>query len=66
MVPNMDSAAKLVRVCFELLCTLRGSAPPRRSVGTYAAGANRTDLFHDVVIFVGEALRFDTAVGEVV
>ena len=63
-MPNTDSAAGLVRACFELPCNLRVSAPPRRSVGTCAAGAN-TDLLPDVVVSAGEALRSGTAVGEV-
>ena len=66
MVPNVDSAVALVRACFELPCTLRGNAPPRRSVDTCAAGANTTDLLPDVVVPAGEALRSGTAVGEVV
>ena len=66
MVSNTDSAVPLVRVCFELPCTLRVSAPPRRSVGTCAAGVNTTDLHPDIVAYAGEALRSDTAVGEVV
>ena len=33
MVLNKDSAAPLVRACFELPSTLRGSAPSRHSVG---------------------------------
>ena len=66
MVKNTDSAAALVRACFEVPCTLRGSAPPRRSVGTLAAGAHTTDLLPDVVVFAGEALRSGIAVGEVV
>ena len=65
IMPNTDSAAALVRACLELSCTLRGSAPPRRSVGTCAAGSHTTDL-PDVVVSAGEALRSDTAVGEVV
>ena len=65
MVPNTDSAAALVRACFELPCTLRGSAHPRRSVGTCAAGANTTDL-PGVVVSAGEALHSGTAVGKVV
>ena len=66
MVPNTDSAAALVRACFELPCTLRGSAPPRRSIGTCAAGANTTDLLLDVVVSAGEALRSGAAAREVV
>ena len=66
MAPNTDSAAALVRACLELLCTLPGSAPPRRSVGTCAARANTTDFLPDVVVSAGEALHSDTAVGEVV
>ena len=65
MVPNTGSAAALVRAYFELPCTLRGSAPPRRSVGTCAAGAKTTDP-PNVVVSAGEALRSGTAVGEVV
>ena len=65
MVPSTDTAAALVRACFELPCTLRGSAPPRRSVGTCAAGANATDFFADVVDSAGEALRSGIAAGEV-
>ena len=56
MVPNTDIAAALVRACFELPCTLRGSAPARRSVGTGAAGANTTDL--PDVVSAGEAPHF--------
>ena len=66
MMPNTDSAAALVQACSELPCTLRGSAPPRRSVGTCAAGANTTDLHPDVVVSAGEALHSDTAVWVVV
>ena len=66
MVPNTDSAATLVRACFGLPCTLRGSAPPRRRVGTCVAGVNTTDLLPDVVVSAGEALRSGTTVGEVV
>ena len=66
MVPNTDSAAPLVWVCFELPCILRGSAPPRRSIGTCAAGANTIDPLADIVVSAGEALHSDTAVGEVV
>ena len=66
MVPNTADAAALVRACFELLCPLRGNAPPRRTADTCAAGANATDLLPDVVVSAGEAIRFDTAVGEVV
>ena len=62
MVPNTDSAAALVRVCFELPCTLRGSAPPRRSVGTCAAGASIIDLLPDIVVSDGETFP-GTAVG---
>ena len=65
MVPNAESAAALMRTCFELPCTLQGSAPPRRSVDTCAAGANTTDL-REIVVSAGEALRSGTAVGEVV
>ena len=66
MVPNTDNAAPLVRACSELPCTLWGSTPPHRSVDTYAAGANTTDLLPDVVVSTGEALHSDTAVEEVV
>ena len=66
MVPNMVSAAPLVRACSEFPCTLRGSVPPHRSLGTCVAGANTTDLLPDVVVSAGEALRSGTAVGEVV
>ena len=66
MVPNTDSAAELVRACFEMPCTLRGSALPHCSVGTCAAGAHTTGLLPDVVVSAGEVLRFSTAVGEVV
>ena len=65
MVPNTDGAAALMRACFELPCTLRGNAPPRRSVDTCASSANATDLV-DVVVSAGKALRSGTAVGEVV
>ena len=64
MVPNTDRAAPLVRVCSELPCTLRGSAPPRRSVGTCAAGANATDVPN--VVSAGVALHSDTVVEKVV
>ena len=66
MVPNTDGAASLMRACFELPCTLRESAPPRRSVRTCAAGANTTDLLHDIIVSTCEALRSDSAVGEAV
>ena len=66
MVPNTDSAAALVWACFELPCTLRGSAPPCRSVGTCAAGARTTELLPDVVVSAGETLRSGTAVEEAV
>ena len=66
IVPNTDSAAPLVRACFELPCTPRRSAPPRCSVGTCAADANTTDLLSDVVISAGEALHSDVVVVEVV
>ena len=66
MVPNTDSAAELVRACFELPCTLRRSALPRCSVDTCAAGARTTDLLPDAVVSAGEVLRSGTAVGEVV
>ena len=66
VVPSTDTAAVLVRACFDFPCTLRGSAPPRRSVGTCAAGANTTDFLADVVDSAGEALRSGIAVGEVV
>ena len=66
MVPNTDSAALLVRGCSELPCTLRGSDPTHGSVGTCAASADTTDLLPDAVVFVGEALHSDTAVGEMV
>ena len=66
MAPNMDNAAGLARACFELPCTLRGNAPPRRSVGMCAAGACTTDLLPDLVVSAGEALHSDTPVGEVV
>ena len=66
MVPNTDSAAVLVWACFELPCTLRGNAPPRRIVDTCAAVANKTNFLPDVVVSAGEALRSGTAVGEVV
>ena len=59
MVLNTDSAVPLV-------FPLRGSAPPRRSVDTSAAGANTTNLLPVVVVSTGEALRSGTAVGEVV
>ena len=62
-MPNVDSAAALVRACFELPCPLRGNAPPRRSADACAAGANTTDLLPDVVVSAGEALRSGTAVG---
>ena len=54
VVLNTDSAAPLVCAYSELSCTLRGSVPPRRSVGTCAVGANTNDLLPDVVIFTGE------------
>ena len=63
MVLNTDSAAALVRACFELPCTLRESAPPYRSVGTCTAGANTINLPNDFVS-AGEALRSGTAIGE--
>ena len=63
MVPNADSAASLMRACYELLCTLRGSAPPRRSVGTCAAGANTSDFLLDAVVFAGEVLHSGTGPG---
>ena len=66
MVPSVDSAAALVRACLELPCTLRGNAPPRRSVDTCATGANTTDPPPDVVVSAGEALCSGTAVGEMV
>ena len=66
IVPNTDNAAALVRVCFKLLCTLRGNYPPRSTVDTCIAGANATDLLPDVVVSAGEALRSGIAVGEVV
>ena len=66
MVPNTDSAAELMRACFELPSTLRESALPRCSVDTWAAGARTTDLLPDVVVSAGEVLRSGTAVGEVV
>ena len=66
MVPNTDGAAALVLACFELPCTLRECASPRRSIGKCAAGANTTDLLPDVVVSAGEALRSGTAVGGVV
>ena len=66
MVPNTDGAAALMRACFELPCTLRGNAPPRRSVDTCAAGANATDILLDVAVSASEALRSGTAVGEAV
>ena len=66
MVPNTDDAAALVRACFELPCTLRGNAPPRRSIDTCAAGANTSDLLPDAVVSAGEALRSSIVVGEVV
>ena len=66
MVPNTDDAAALVRACFELPCTLRENAPSRRSVDTYAAGANAADFLPKVVVSAGEALHSGTAVGEVV
>ena len=62
MVSYTDSAAPLVRGCSELTCTLRGSAPLRRSVSTCAAGANATYPLPDVVVFAGEALRSDTTI----
>ena len=62
MVQNTDSAAPLVWAYFELPCTLQGSAPPRRSVGACAAGANTTDLRPDVVVSDGEAFYSDNAV----
>ena len=66
MVPNVDRAVALMRACFELPCTLRGSAPPRRSVDTCATGANTTDLLPDVVVSTGKVLCSGTAVGKVV
>ena len=66
MVRNTDSAAALVRACFELPCTLRRNVPPCRSVDTCVAGADTTDLLPDVAVSAGEALRSGTAVGEVV
>ena len=66
MVPNTDSAAALVRACFELPCILRGSSSFRRNVGTCAAGANTTGLLPDVVVSAGEVLRSGTTVGEVI
>ena len=66
MVPNIDSATALVQACFELPCTLRGNASPRRSIDTCAAGANTTDLLLGDVVSTGEALLSGTAVGEVV
>ena len=61
---NTDMAAGLVRACFELPCSLRGSPPLRRSVGTCAAGANETDPLPDFVVSACEVLRSGTAVGE--
>ena len=66
MVPDTGSTVPLVRACSEFPCTLRGSSPLRRSVGTCTAGANATDLFPDIVVSAGETRPSDTAVGEVV
>ena len=67
MVPNVDRAAALMRASsFELSCTLRGNALPRRSVDICAAGANTTDLLPDGIVSVGKALCSSTAVGKVV
>ena len=66
MVPNTDDAVVLVRACFELLCTLRGNSPPRRTVDTCTGGINATDLLPDVVLSADETLRSGTAVKEVV
>ena len=66
MVPNVDSAAALVRACLKLPCTLRGNTSPRQSVDTCAAGASTTDLLPDVVVSAGEALRSGNGVGKVV
>ena len=61
---NTDGAAPLVRACFELPYTLRGSTPPRRSVGTCAAGANAADLLPNAVVSAGVTLHSDTSVEE--
>ena len=66
MMPNKDRAAPLVWACSELPCTLRGSAPLCRRVGTCAAGAKATDLLRDADISAGVTLHSDTAVEEVV
>ena len=63
MMPHTDDAVAPVRA--ELLCTLRGNAPPRRTADTCAA-ASAIDLLPDVVVFAGGALRSFTAVKEVV
>ena len=60
MMLHTDDAAALVRA--ELPCTLRRSAPPRRTADTCAAGASATDLLPYAVVSAGEALRSGTAV----
>ena len=66
IVPNTDSAAPLVRTCYELPCTPERSAPPLCKVGTCTANTNMTDLLHNVVVSAGEALHSAPAVGDVV
>ena len=61
---HTDMAAGLVRACVELPCSLWGSPPLRRSVGTCAAGVNTTDPLPDCVVSACEVLRSGTAVGE--
>ena len=62
IMPHTDDAVALVRA--QLLCTLQGNAPPRRTADTCAA-ASATGLL-PYVVSAGGALRSRTAVGEVV
>ena len=63
MIPHTDDAVALVRT--QLLCTLRGNAPPCHTADTCAA-ASVTDLLPDVVASAGGAFRSGTSVREVV
>ena len=63
MMPRTDDAVARVRA--QLPCSLRGNAPPRRTTDIGPA-ASAADRLPDDVVSAGGALRYGTAVGEVV
>ena len=63
MMARIDDAVAWMRA--QLPCSPRRTAPPHRTTDTELA-ASAADRLSDDVISAGEALRYGTAVGEVV